>query len=378
MPGSILFASGDVGGSRALLPIAEVCKEKAYPFAVLDHGSITEELPTHWKRVYWMKGNDSTAIKRCLREHGVDVLVFASSLKDNVALCFARQAQELEIPVVHVLDNWSNYRLRMEIDGYQALIPDVYTVMDELAYEDAIRDGVKPSILAKVGQPALANLRYEYAEWNKASRIDKCLDLRLNPAKTLIAFVSEPVELDQGGSSVSPLYRGYTEQIVLRMFCEGLQSIASEIEIGIIAHPREDPTRLASCWHRHKGELTGRVLKVERGREGIFLANAVAGMASILLYDAWLIGKPVASLQPGLLTDSLRMLSNREDVCFVDSYEHFHSLLMQWLQAIHYRNIFNPRSEIEMHEQAPMKVFGIVSKLAQSGSIRKKQISGVA
>ena len=44
-------------------------------------------------------------------------------------------------------------------------------------------------------------------------------------------------------------------------------------------------------------------------------------MASVLISGAWLVGKPVLSIQPGLLNKSLRMIQDKRDVEFVDCYE---------------------------------------------------------
>lgn len=371
MADSILFASGDVGGARTLLPIAEVCYETAHPFVVLDHGAISRELPAGWNRISFNNEPRCETVNNLLRSYDIGVVVFASSLKDDLALRVARQAQKLEIPTVHVLDNWTNYRLRMEVDGQPTFSPNVYTVMDDIASMAAIEDGIEKAILAVVGQPALANLKSDFADCNEASRHKKILPLKFNPDKKLIVFVSEPVEHDQGGDASFPQYRGYTEQVVLKMLCESLQEKASGIEIGILPHPREDKERLAAIWHRYKGKLTGGVMDLKRGRDGVFLADAVMGMASILLYEAWLLGKPVASLQPGIQTHSLYMLSCRENVLFVDSYDYFHSMIRQWFSSIFAGKIFSPRPEIKLHEQAPLNVYNIASDLIKAFSPEK-------
>ena len=112
-------------------------------------------------------------------------------------------------------------------------------------------------------------------------------------------FVSEPVEMDQGGKDSFPEYRGYTEKEVLPLFCQAAQPFADELFLLIAPHPREDGSALERLWREHRGCLEGRILAAGEGREAAFSSFGVAGMASVLLYESWLLGLPVLS-QPGV------------------------------------------------------------------------------
>jgi hypothetical protein len=368
---NVLFASGDVGGARALLPVMALCEKKSLPFVMLEHGHIVSEAPGRWKKISPGDQPDATAVESAFKRNNIGVLVFTSSVKDILPLTLARRARELDIPVVHVLDNWTGYRRRMEKDGLAAFMPDVYTVPDDRAFEEAVMEGIDRSTVRITGQPALASLCPEYSSWKGRDGETERRRLGIDPAKSLVVFVSEPAEDDQGASPESPQFRGYTEKTVLPLFCKALQPHADAIEMGILPHPREDRDRLAALWERCRGPLTGTLLHLDTGREGLFLADAVAGMASLLLYEAWLLGRPVISLQPGLRQTQLRMLQKRRDVVFVDSHEGIVPSVASWVATIQAGKGDILRPEARLHEKAPENVFRFVKELLDRKSLRK-------
>lgn len=358
----ILFASGDIGGARVLLPVIESCIRKDLSIVVLDNGHITKEAPQEWERILPERFFHTNNGRNIFRQEEIGLLVFSSSVKDTIPLSLARRARESGIPVFHVLDNWTGYRERMETDGFPTFSPDRYIVMDEIAYEDALEAGIEKSTLLVVGHPALSTLSKEYRYWKAENKGEMLKQYGFDPAKERIAFVSEPVEQDQGATSQSPTFRGYTERVVLRLLCEALQPFSEKVEIIILPHPREDPAHLSDYWSEYKGSLNGMLLKLERGREVVFLSDGVAGMASILLYEAWLLGKPVISLQPGLRLKPLRMLERREAVTFVDSHSKFNPAISEWVQGLLDRREKELRPELDLNSKAPLTVCELIQK----------------
>jgi len=348
-----LFASGDVGGARAIIPIIGRCLEQGIGIVFTDNGQISKEAPNHWRKVSPEALGSKALLETFLQQNNIRVFIFASSLQDSMALSLARQIKQLQRPVIHILDNWTSYRSRMETDGLPVFSPDHYAVMDDMAYRAAIADGIDESTLMITGQPALANLAAEFARWE--TRMDRSILSHegFDPDKRLIAFISEPVAHDQGSTPETPGYRGYTEKEVLRRFCDLLQPFAQDIQIAILPHPRENQDALAQLWQANKGELFGKVLNLTRGRYGVFMSDGVAGMGSVLLYEAWLLGKPVISIQPGLRLPSLQMLQHRQDVVFVDSDASLSELLTDWLGGIITGVKYNLRRELALHEKAP-------------------------
>jgi hypothetical protein len=360
---TVLFAAGDVGGARALLPIMQVCADQGVPFVLLAHGHLVQEAPAPWPRVYFRCDNNNKAMQDFLHSHDIDRLVFASSVHDTLPLSLARCAKQLGIQVVHVLDNWTGYRRRLEMDGLPALVPDVYTVMDACALQAAMRDGVEATVLEVTGQPALASLADAFRTFSTLST-DELWQRRQRlgwaQGKILLVFVSEPVAQDQGASPAAPHYRGYTEKDVLQLFCRHLQPLAERLEIALLPHPRQNRQALGGLWQHCRGALQGGVVTGLSGREAVCLADGVAGMASILLYEAWLLGKPVISLQPGLRQDALRMLQERQGVVFVDTYTEAEKAIGRWGEALQPGRRHTSHAHLDLHRAAAAKIMTIL------------------
>jgi hypothetical protein len=306
-------------------------------------------------------------------ENGVGVLVFATSSKDTTALTMARRAGACLIPTIHVLDNWTSYALRLRMDGLPPFVPDAYTVIDDLALREAEEDGVDGSVLCVTGQPALASLREEYRAWGNGVPGDMADRGAPRSGTLVIAFVSEPVTHDQGAMPASPGYRGYTEKEVLSLFCQTMQPYADRVKITVLPHPREDREELSRHWESARGLLEGGIVSVERGRHAIFEADAVVGMASLLLYEAWLLGKPVMSLQPGLRVKPLRMLESREGVLFIDRRENMDDRVKKWVSSIRPGVRKTPLPELGLHEKAPENVFRLIERYARQKKADRKR-----
>lgn len=355
----ILFAAGDVGGARALLPVMAACENRGLSPVVLAHGHVLLELPPHRATVPPPVGPEAAAA--LFSGGGICALIFASSMHDTVPLALARQARASGIPVVHVLDNWSNYRRRLEHDGLPMLVPDLYTVMDEVAREGAMDDGIPAEILRITGQPALASLAGVVATLSAGRR-------ERGPLRLL--FVSEPAEADQGAGPESPWFRGYTEKTVLRDLCCALQSHADRVVLTLLPHPREDRQALERCWREVRGRLSGEIIQGECGRRRVLAAEGVIGMASILLYEAWLAGKPVFSLQPDVRRESLKVLSRRADICFVDAGEEIADALESWLPLLRRRNNL-PQPDLARHQGAAGEICTLLEGLS-AGQCRRQ------
>lgn len=358
----ILFAAGDVGGAQALLPIIQECDGRRVSFFVLEHGCLSAQCPTSWPKALPPKDLDPATVSAWLADRKISALVFGSSVHDTMPLTLARHAQEHGLAVVHVLDNWSSYRRRLEHDGLPLLIPDIYTVMDELAYEAAVVEGVAAECIRITGQPALASLAAEAAMFAKGEKEEGALHL---------IFVSEPVEADQGGGLESPQFRGYTEKTVLTLLCQALQPYSGQIRLSVLPHPREDRHGLEDSWQAAKGGLRGAILAGGDGRRQVMAADGVVGMASILLYEAWLLGKPVLSLQPGLRTNALRVLAQRAGVCFIDAICQLDAVLDAWVQSLRQGNSA-PRSDLLRHRGAAAQVCDLLNDLMGRPDIGKQ------
>jgi hypothetical protein len=362
----ILVGAGDVGGARAILPALHELRRRGRPFDLLDHGFITTEAPEGWPRV-GLPSKDAVLQRRLQADY--QIYVFGTSVRDCYPLRLARVAQASGLPVICVLDNWMNYRRRLETDGQPVLLPDGYAVMDDLARDEAVADGVPIGCLRVVGQAALATLADEYLACSVDAKRERVLRESgwAGCGKRLVVFISEPASKDQGADQLSPHFRGYTEQTVLGLLAHCLQPFHESVQVGLVPHPREDAMGLLAHWRACQGRVQGGQLPVATGREAVFIAHGVCGMASLLLYEAMLLGKPVLSLQPSLRLPQLEFLRKQGVESFVTDEAAAPDTIGRWLSALAASSVANGAPHIhpkmQIHRDAPAALAGLIEEV---------------
>ncbi len=366
---AVVFAASEVGSARAILPVCQLFNERGLPFIVIDRGCMVSEANAVWKQLKHCP-DDTNEIRGFLLDNSVSVLVFSVNIKDPLPLKLARVAKTMNIPTIHVLDYWNAYSFRMQADGGNLFMPSRYVVPDVIAKQAAIKEGINPAILEVLGQPAFSDAGSSYAEASKHDRADFLTSLGLDPEKKIIVFVSEPVAMDYGESErESKNYRGYTERDVISIFYEAVKDSSPSLQVCILPHPREDAASLQKFWRELGGEAVGRVVSTIRGRDMLPFIAAIAGMASTLLYEAWLVGVPVLSLQPSLVQDSFRVMQHRSDVVFHDENKGLVQKTRQWLSGIlATSNKRYIRSEALFHQDAAERIFSLINSYIENSA----------
>lgn len=332
----LICASGDVGGARAMAPVAHLAARQGHEVHVIRHGAISSdhdgrEVPWHWR--------DPDAPKEMLASCAHDALLFTTSVADEMALSLAFAARSQGLPTAHLLDNWTNYGARMRASDGRRLTPDLYLVMDDLAHAAAVTEGIAPEILRVTGTPALAHVTEQAP----------CPDGG-------VIFVSEPARQDQGRDHSDPKFRGYSEDQVLALVLDQLQPRARDIRLQVFPHPREDPALLAQVVKSHAGAVEAQILTAHEKPEALARARAVIGLSSILLYECWLAGLPCLSVQPDLRLKSLRYLQGRPGLHFVDRADGVGAAIDRLLQGPPPEHKAQAASERARHKNSARRV----------------------
>lgn len=340
---NILFAAGDVGGARALLPVAHAAQRSGHMVLLLDNRALSTEAPAHWTRL----DVDSACAAPA------DIVLYGSSVSDPAPARVAAAARAQGRPIVHLLDNWMNYAQRLLDSTGQRLVPDLYLVMDDQARQEAIADGVPPEILQISGHPNLATLAHEATEFGAPA----------SPVPILF-YPSEPVIADQGPASDSQ-GRGYDEVSLGHQLAPLLgQTLPKGASLHVAPHPREDRTAVTEFWqglaHQHFGDTVSLQIVPPNGvRKALHGATHVLGMTSILLYEAWLLGRPTASFQPGLRMDTLRSLHKRQGLSFCDDG----ATMAQVMAALLAKQPGPAKPDLDRHRTAASRVLRLATDL---------------
>jgi hypothetical protein len=351
----ILAISGDPGGARTLQPVLNCLAKKGIPFVIVRHRFLDAEAPGEWPRVTPPDSNTSNHMA-WFKETGCTAVIFTSSIDDKLPLSIARSAKLAGVPVAHILDHWSYYTERLQTDNAPRLIPAIYMVMDDVAYNEAESQGIPKEILKITGHPSLSGLISERDEFLTFSPIEHLKRLGFSADKKLLVFISEPIE-HYASTCYVPNRKEYNEKTVLCRLCDGLQKFSSDIQIGLVPHPREDEQGLLEAWNHCKGSLDGHLLRLPKGRQTLFLADGVLGMNSILMYEAWLLGKPLLSVQPWDSHDNIINILKKEGIFYILNGEDGQRTIFKFLDEVngkHGKNAY--RSELEFHKDAPERV----------------------
>jgi hypothetical protein len=356
----IFCAAGDPGGSRAVLPVALELARRGTPVRVLDHGFLGQELPPAHRKALCREAEAGPLLASCT------AFLFGSSATDPLPLALARRAKALGKPVIHVLDNWSSYVQRLRTDKGPLLDVDVYAVMDEAALEGALAAGIPEHCLAVTGHPGFAAIVAELRRLSMSKRREAARKLGLPHGKTLLAFVCEPFRQVFGPDPHTPDHPGFTEETVLSAFAAALAPYAEQIYLALLPHPKQGESEMATLWQHTRGTLEGSVLSLPRSRDILPTIDGIAGMASMLLYEAWLGGLPVLSMQPGCRLDALRRFALFSGVEYADTIASIPPAVAAWLSLCSSREPRAPRPELALHETAPEKIADITLRFTEA------------
>ena len=355
----ILCIAGDPGGSRCISPVALALLRMGKQVIVAAHGFLAREWPDEHAACVQSMDTVKAMLPHC------KALIFGSSTHDTSPLTLARQAKKFGIPVIHVLDNWSCYMNRLCMDGLPALIPDAYAVMDTQAKNDAVAEGVPTNCVVITGHPGMADAAFAM-ERLVAENADKLKQAHGIPHGRLsLAFVSEPFLQVMGADTNAPGHVGFTEEEVLAAFVNALQPYAKDIYVSVLPHPKHDVSQVEASWQRVRGNLDGQVLVLPEGRKILGMVSGVAGMISILLYEAWLVGMPVLSVQPACKIDFMRRFSTLDSIILADSWDVVVPRVSWWLEAVRATDKCIPKQDLRFHKNAPDSIADLALQLCE-------------
>lgn len=350
----IIFAAGDPGGSRVLTPLFTELRSNNIPFAVVNHGFLGNELPE--TLIHYRIEPDFVA-HFMPQAHA---FVFGSSVNDSYPLKLARIARSNQIPVVHVLDNWASYRSRLCTDGEEILIPDAYAVMDEYAKVSAMEEGIPESCLTVTGHPGLAVVAKKLQSSLFQNQHAAKIHFSLPTDKLCIAFVSEPFHALFGANTNVPGHPGFTDHTVLQAFVHALSPYEEMVHVVLLPHPKQTTNEVATLWEANCSKLNGTVIKNAQGRDVLHAVNGVAGMASILLYEAWLMGLPVLAMQPNVRLRALQRFAFLQGLCYTQKLHEIPQMVANLVAQCSEQKPLHPRPELALHAVAPAKLAALL------------------
>lgn len=320
----ILAFAREVGGASAIAPVCQAMLQENWELLFLAKDKGLDFLKNQNLDCIDFPSFDvdhlNTLIDRKFQSSPNLIFTSATSLPtlDMTERYLWKWGRENEILTVGVLDQWQNYGLRFSGPGSNerlAYLPDYIFVMDELAKDEMIKEGIPEELIVITGQPAFDKIIEEHKILS--SQINKIKNkLQIPDNFTVITFVAESLKKDFGDRL------GYDEQSTLGFLGDVLDEICErnkdlQIYFIIKLHPEnkyEEFEWALSRWSSLKKQIIEKELS---SCEVIEISDLVVGMTSIMLVEAILVSKITVSLQINSLVDSQLVATKTGAVPFI-------------------------------------------------------------
>lgn len=311
----ILIFSHDPGGANAVIPLVKPLMARGYDVALWGKDHAIKKY-----KAAGLQGQDIMdlldqenvgGLKDFLSLQGPDLIITATSAEDYCEKYLWKAAEELGIISFAILDQWLNYGIRFSNYPHSqtkeflkkkeiVYLPSRIFLMDELARQDAIEDGLPANRLFITGQPHLQVLM-EKKHAPKAEIVSIRNSLGVGKNDVLIVFASEPLTEIHGTKMTS---FGFNEQTILKELLFELQEFAQEVQQKTVLVIRPHPRELKGKFD-HLKDPASQSLKiiVSSDHEADLLieaADCICGISSMFLLESVLFGKPIISIQIGL------------------------------------------------------------------------------
>lgn len=302
----ILFFSCEPGGAEVLIPVIRLTQAQPnLEVFVLGYGHALERFA---KKKIACDEIEPVSLKdfSLLDHYAPDLLITSATSLPGVDMSekyLWKQAKQRGIPSLAFLDQWQNYTVRFS--GNQdherlAYLPDWINCLNEIGREEMIREGFDETRLISFGQPYLSSLKQDLSTLDVA-RLKAGLHI---PAEDkVVLFVSEAIREYCGDM------RGYNQHQVLDYFLSSFADVAERPKILVKLHPKDNRASfqgLAEKFETLSPQFIGNELSPI---ECLAVSDFIFGMSSIMLIEAYVLGKRVVSLQPGLCVEDPMVLS---------------------------------------------------------------------
>ena len=313
----ILVVSRDPGGTNAILPLIA-------PLQALGN-----ELKVYGKdaalSIYRKQNIDCADIcvaipsgtqeetDEFVRKTRPDLILTGTSSEDFTERHLWKAAERVGITSFAVLDQWTNYRLRLISEGgnpmngavsSELIVPSYFFIMDEFAKEEMCALGIDRNKLVVSGQPFFDYIRKTGDKVTPQKVEELRRELTESDGGQVFVFASQPIASIHRQNGMPEDYWGYTEETVLNSVVKTLsivtRDLATEVTLVLRLHPKDE----VEAYKGVVGTLPSSIkVVVDRGTDSNLLLKAsdlIIGMFSMLLLEAAILERPFISVQIGL------------------------------------------------------------------------------
>jgi hypothetical protein len=313
----ILIFSRDPGGTNAIMPLIEPLRAfgnevivygkdaalSIYRKQNIDCSNILDSIPS----------GTQEETDEFVRRTRPDLIVTGTSSEDFTERHLWKAADRAEITSFAVLDQWTNYRLRLISEGgdpmneratSELIVPSFFFIMDEFARKEMCALGIDREKLVVSGQPFFDYIRKTGDRFTTGEIGRLRREITGTRGGLMFVFASQPIASIHRKNGMAEDYWGYTETTVLKSVAGCLSKLTEEMAVKVTLvlrlHPKDESNVYQDALATSSNSIK---VVVDRETDSSLLlkaADLIIGMFSMLLLEAAILERPFISVQIGL------------------------------------------------------------------------------
>lgn len=321
----VLAFSRDPGGANTVIPLVKPLRERGYDVRLFG-----KDMALAKYRLEGLDGVDvltelsaikPDTVRHFIRSVSPDAVVTGTSADDFTEKYIWRASEELGIPSLAIVDQWSNYGLRFSGHGVNDIsvyarekthpyLPSRIVALDDYARMEMIGEGLPAERIVACGQPYFETVLARREDLGKSQQF--CSASGIASEDFLVLFASEPITSTYGPGALA--YWGYTERTILSSLVRAVEKVAEETERSVVLVVRPHPKEGSEHFLDIVAQCDRIRCLFDMGNSPWMLmkrADLVCGMSSMFLIESIIFGRPVLSVQIGLCREDPFVLSRR-------------------------------------------------------------------
>ena len=266
----ILFLTGQYAGAQYIHPLLKKWKnsgEGHTEYKLVATGSSVKYWQNNSQMFDEISHKNTSSVKEYLIAVKPKLIILSASGTEELEYLFILEAKRLVIKTANFIDTWTNYKNRYIYNG-KKVYPDIVLSIDEKCTEEMVEEGIPTELIQEIGQPYLEEI---------------CENIPPLGEKILLPL--QPIRKSRGDSL------GYDEEDFLKLTLAALKQAGKVSESYFTSHPDSN----LDMFNKESLEV-----KQGEGIDEIKNSHTVLGMFSMQMVVAYLWGRKVASVQPGL------------------------------------------------------------------------------
>ena len=313
----ILVFSRDPGGTNAIMPLIEPLRAFGNEVSVYGKDaalSIYRKQNIECSDICaTIPSGTQEETDEFVRKTRPDLIVTGTSSEDFTERHLWRAAERAEITSFAVLDQWTNYRMRLISEGgdptkqcatSELIVPSFFFIMDEFARKEMCALGIDHEKLVVSGQPFFDYIRKTGDRFRKGEIQQLRRELTGTQGGLVFVFASQPTASVNRQNGIAEDYWGYTEKTVLKSVVRCLSKLTEEMAVKVTLvlrlHPKDESNVYQDALAASSNSIK---VVIDRETDSSLLlkaADLIIGMFSMLLLEAAILERRFISVQIGL------------------------------------------------------------------------------